>query len=246
MCNRLSHIISNLFSKFKLLLVDADSDPLITLANGNSTPLSQVMTMTLVHVKEKALIKLSHVLGNLLIQDGVLWVITVPTMWSDYSKQFMRQCAYQAGLIQNEGSDRLILALEPEAAVASCLNDVNPILHLRNGTKFIMLDCGGGTVDVTCHVVASGGVDDAQDVLCLNELLSPQGGAYGSIKVDENFLNLFMKPLLGHTLYDKLDHLPSCKHLLMEEFEGKVKKKHGPRVKSARLNFSHIEEVFEG
>ncbi|XP_052817995.1 amyloid-beta precursor protein-like [Mya arenaria] len=44
----------------------------------------------------------------------ILYVITVPAIWNDGAKQFMREAAVKAGL----DSERIKLALEPEAASA--------------------------------------------------------------------------------------------------------------------------------
>jgi hypothetical protein len=241
---------------------------MIRLADNSEHSLLRVMSLTISHIKEKVLIKLKEVLGTHLNESKLLWVLTVPAMWTEYGKRFMRRCAHLGGLIESEDSDRLILALEPEAAVASCLNDVNPLIKLENGTKFVMLDCGGGTVDITSHVIASGGYNgccssdeeegvveeedkslndvNAVGALCLNELVPPRGGDCGSMKVDENFLNSFLKLFLGEHLFAKLEGLIDCKHQLMDEFESKVKKKHGAVVKCARLNFACVDELFEG
>ena len=60
----------------------------------------------------------------------------------------MRTCAYEAGLISDRNSQSLALALEPEAA---CLTTEKAGSFLSAGNKFMVLDCGGGTVDVTMH-----------------------------------------------------------------------------------------------
>ncbi|XP_069129282.1 heat shock 70 kDa protein 12A-like [Argopecten irradians] len=46
----------------------------------------------------------------------ILWVLTVPAIWSDASEQFMREAAEAAGIRGN----RLKIALEPEAASFYC------------------------------------------------------------------------------------------------------------------------------
>ena len=158
----------------------------------------------------------------------------------------MRRAAHNAGLIETESSSRLLLALEPEAAVASCLHDVNPVIKLPTGTKFCMVDCGGGTIDITSHNIASGG-SDGSGPLCLNEIAAPVGGDWGSLRVDENFLLVVIGPLLGAGLLSRLYHLPATKHQLMEEFELKIKKPHSEEARSGRrLNVSILDAVFEG
>ena len=48
------------------------------------------------------------------------WVITVPAIWRQQAKQFMREAAYQAGIGCRETPDQVLIALEPEAASVYC------------------------------------------------------------------------------------------------------------------------------
>jgi hypothetical protein len=223
--------------------------------NGVEVPLMDVMTKTIKHIKEEALLKLKGILGDILDEQRVSWVITVPAIWTDFAKHFMRCAAFKAGMIDTEDDLRLTLALEPEAAVASCIHDMNPVLKLPNMTKFIMLDCGGGTIDITSHIIASGGIDEKAaavstntiEPLALNELVAPRGGDWGSMRVDENFIARVIKPLLGEQLYEKFEQSHDCKHQLLEDFEVKVKKTHNPaKTKGVRLNIAALESLFEG
>jgi len=70
------------------------------------------------------------------MNDDVRWVITVPAIWKQSAKQFMREAAYQvchfidmidekikmfgfilqAGIASREFPEQLLIALEPEAA----------------------------------------------------------------------------------------------------------------------------------
>ena len=99
----------------------------------------------------------------------------------------MRRAAYKAGLISEEASSRLELALEPEAACVACKENE----ELQKGDRFMVLDCGGGTVDITMHVV----VENAPN-LTLDELRRPAGGPWGSTFVDDEF-ERFISNLIG-------------------------------------------------
>ena len=48
------------------------------------------------------------------------WVITVPAIWRQQAKQFMREAAYNAGIGSRETPDQILIALEPEAASVYC------------------------------------------------------------------------------------------------------------------------------
>ncbi|XP_033743555.1 heat shock 70 kDa protein 12A-like [Pecten maximus] len=126
------------------------------------------------------------------ISDGryVHWVLTVPAIWNDSAKQFMREAARQAGICEHN----LSIALEPEAAALYC--KMLPVEKLdsgsdkslgmfKAGTEYMVLDLGGGTVDVTVQRVLGDGN--------LEEIFKASGGAWGGTKVDESFFELLMK-----------------------------------------------------
>ena len=54
-------------------------------------------------------------------------MITVPAIWRQEAKQFMREAAYQAGIASRESPGQLVIALEPEAPKALTLASGGPI-----------------------------------------------------------------------------------------------------------------------
>ena len=104
----------------------------------------------------------------------------------------MRRAAYDAGLIQEESSERLELVLEPEAACIACEAENAALV---NGDTFMVLDCGGGTVDITMHRVAQKLPD-----LLLDELHNPSGGPWGSTFIDAEF-EKFVEKLVGSEVF---------------------------------------------
>ena len=103
----------------------------------------------------------------------------------------MRRAAFEAGLIKEESSNRLELVLEPEAACIACEAEYPA---LEDGDTFMMLDCGGGTVDITMHRVAQ------KSPLLLDEMRSPSGGPWGSTFIDAEF-ERFVEKLIGEELF---------------------------------------------
>ncbi len=95
----------------------------------------------------------------------------------------MHQAAQKAGLISDDPADedRLILVLEPEAAALHCQQQDSGtgLSDLRPGTRFMIVDAGGGTVDVTVHELGTGG--------WLEEVVPADGGRFGSINLDRAF-----------------------------------------------------------
>ncbi|KAL3879870.1 hypothetical protein ACJMK2_032147 [Sinanodonta woodiana] len=49
-------------------------------------------------------------------EDEITWVLTVPAIWTDAAKQFMREAAVEAGI----KNDNLKISLEPETASIFC------------------------------------------------------------------------------------------------------------------------------
>ena len=66
---------------------------------------------------------------------------------------FMRKSAVEAGIIDHSNSPNLLLCLEPEGASIQCREDAEDSLKERmlKDTVVLVLDCGGGTVDITVH-----------------------------------------------------------------------------------------------
>ncbi|CAG2251357.1 unnamed protein product [Mytilus edulis] len=94
------------------------------------------------------------------------------------------------GGIKNEN---LTLALEPEAAalycryIPQCISASGSTMSttaLEKGTKYLILDLGGGTVDVTVHEIQEDGA--------LQEVHYASGGCWGGSTVDMEFRNLLI------------------------------------------------------
>lgn len=78
------------------------------------------------------------------------------------------------------------MCLEPEAACLSV--EHNNMQPWSTGTNLMVLDCGGGTIDITTHCVV-----DAKP-LALVELEEPAGGPWGSTVVDAKFKQFLKVP----------------------------------------------------
>ncbi|XP_021364052.1 heat shock 70 kDa protein 12A-like [Mizuhopecten yessoensis] len=130
-------------------------------------------------------------------ENDIHWVITIPAIWDDSAKQFMREAAINGGI----QADQLSFALEPEAASLYC-QLVKVILSeegtstqagakrksfrsSRAGTKYMILDLGGGTADITVH--------ESQVDGRLKEIHEPSGGPWGGTAVDREFFKFLME-----------------------------------------------------
>ncbi|XP_071144370.1 heat shock 70 kDa protein 12B-like [Mytilus edulis] len=138
----------------------------------------------------------------------IRWVLTVPAIWSDAAKQFMRKSAETAGIKDNQ----LLIALEPEAASIYC--QYLPIKKLQgaekgfsmteDGTNYMVVDNGGGTADITVHAKICQGQ--------LREVCRASGGDCGGTSVDKSFYEIFVK-LLGDANLSALKRADPSAHL---------------------------------
>ncbi|KAM9324881.1 heat shock 70 kDa protein 12A [Gastrophryne carolinensis] len=219
------------FEKFKMKLhssTDLSMETNLTAANGKKVKALEIFAYALQYFKEQALKELSDQAGCEMDNGEVRWVITVPAIWKQPAKQFMRQAAYKAGLASPENPEQLIIALEPEGASIYCrklrlhqmidlssktaINGISPTdpakehvrknrqsrifmvenvigelwAELEEGDKYVVVDCGGGTVDLTVHQIR---LPEGH----LKELYKASGGPYGSLGIDYEFEKLLCK-----------------------------------------------------
>lgn len=84
-----------------------------------------------------------------LISTPLEFVITVPAVWSDAAQAKTRACAENAGM--GLGSALHIIS-EPEAAAMYALDAMDPH-NIKIGDTFVLVDAGGGTVDLISYTV---------------------------------------------------------------------------------------------
>ncbi|XP_026017347.1 heat shock 70 kDa protein 12A-like isoform X1 [Astatotilapia calliptera] len=194
------------FECFKMSLYGKklNSDVTIEAANGRSMKALKVFTEALRYLKEDALKFISEDSGGKqFIASDFTWVVTVPAIWDPSAKQFMREAATQAGIVTAGKEDRLVIALEPEAASVWCKklpadgfkteNNSRVTFEQASGTQYIVVDCGGGTIDITVHEVLEGGA--------LKELHKASGNDLGGQTVDKKFKE-FLREIFSDSLWD--------------------------------------------
>ena len=79
--------------------------------DGREIPLMPILKETLKFIAGKALEKLKEQVGKV-VPAKIRWVLTVPALWSEEHKVFMRKAAVEAGLIDSVNSPNLLLSLE--------------------------------------------------------------------------------------------------------------------------------------
>lgn len=222
------------FDKFKMKIhstSDLSMETELEAVNGRKVRAIEVFAHALRFFREHAIKEVKEQSSSVLEGEEIRWVITVPAVWRQPAKQFMREAAYLAGLVSPDCPEQLLIALEPEAASIYCRKlrlhqvidlSVQPITNslgmdgsrpfdssfrqareqlrrsrhsrtfvvesgtgelwseLQTGDRYVVADCGGGTVDLTVHQIE-------QPQGTLKELYKASGGPYGAVGVDLAF-----------------------------------------------------------
>ncbi|CAG2221299.1 unnamed protein product [Mytilus edulis] len=204
------------FDRFKMILYtreDISTNMEIEDIRGNSLPAIDVFAAAIGALRQHMMDHVKNQRVNLQPNE-IKWVLTVPAMWTDKAKEFMRESAEKAGIRK----DRLVIALEPEAAS----------IYSDDGSKYLVIDIGGGTVDITAHHKVC--EDDLQ------ELCSASGGACGGTTVDREFLNLF-ENIVQERVMETLAKESTASYLdLLREFE--TVKRTISSTKRQKINFT--------
>ncbi|RGB25599.1 hypothetical protein C1646_675454 [Rhizophagus diaphanus] len=146
---------------------------------------------------------------------NVLIVLTVPADFSERAKAIMRDCAFKAGLLQFADSPNLEFTTEPEAAAIHCITSLRQ-LGLKSGANFMIVDCGGGAVDLTMRKLTSNNQ--------ISEITERTGDYCGSTFVNKEFLNfLYQKYNLYQSIQQLYYNHNDQFQYLIEEFCNKVK-----------------------
>ncbi|CAO3594608.1 unnamed protein product [Absidia cylindrospora] len=133
--------------------------------------------------------ELEKKLGPCYTPDQYSYCLTVPAIWSDQAKAMMRQAAVKAGIIElTDPLSRLTLISEPEAAALYCERKCD-MSNLKHRDKFMIIDAGGGTVDLIVYEIHQPTPDENRK---LKELTSGYGGVCGSSDIDKNMRRLLL------------------------------------------------------
>ncbi|XP_060589159.1 heat shock 70 kDa protein 12A-like [Ruditapes philippinarum] len=234
------------FERFKMSLYQTKKlklDTKLSDVHGKELAALQVFTAVINHIKEKFYEEMRNSRAGFDEDNDVQWVLTVPAIWSDSAKQFMRKAANEAGL------NNVKLILEPEAASLYCydenlcriakLDGSNDFDKFPEGMKYIVADLGGGTADLSVHEILS----DRN----LREIHRADGDALGGMMVDLEFFKFF-EDIFGSNVI----HLFSKRYQnrlmeIREVFETKkrtFKFKHSDVMK-IKLPISELNEVIK-
>ncbi|VDI64149.1 Hypothetical predicted protein, partial [Mytilus galloprovincialis] len=223
------------FRRFKMNLYksqDIPRDLMLEDDKGKLLPAMKVISESIKFMREHLMRTLSKKGQDVIRPNEINWVLTVPAIWSDAAKQFMREAAVKGGIPNSQ----LMLALEPEAASIYCKHipsermvcgGKSTLDAFSPGTKYLILDAGGGTIDITVQEVQTDGT--------IKQLYMANGGDWGGTKVDEAF-EAFLVDLLGAPAISRFREDDKAGHLdLLREFE--IKKRSIKPDSSSKVTF---------
>jgi len=246
---------------------DGDIKDVLTAKDGRTVKTSIVFTSALEYMrkhifntfhKKKVKVRDTESEQMRYIQgiEDVQWILTVPAIWSDRAKAKMERWAEKAELIQPKIVNHLRIVYEPDCASISCqyeAADEEKEMNQGNnsrmkphaapsafspGTRYVLIDAGGGTVDIACHQVLA--------EMEMEEVHRPTGGPWGSDKIDERF-DLLLDEVFGNgTMRVVRESVPSCHTKVIDGFrKSKMQFCNNPGAQKhkVQLNSEFIDEI---
>ncbi|KAJ3424066.1 hsp70 family protein [Anaeramoeba flamelloides] len=227
-----------LFRYYKMALYK--SRTFVKSVSGSVFKLVDVIAMSLQWIKDTALQHINLTVRTPIETDQVRWVLTVPAIWSEKAKHFMRMCAHRGGLVDNEESEHLLLIHEPEAAAIEGFFSANPIVseEVFESGKVLILDAGSGTIDITVLEIDRSQRENSDKI---KVIIPAKGGSDGSNTIDKNFVT-FLKKFLGT---DDFESNPDFIDLFQKWIEEKHRVKLDYKKATTPIRFT-IQESLSG
>ncbi|XP_061164032.1 heat shock 70 kDa protein 12B-like [Saccostrea echinata] len=206
------------FRRFKMVLYNEIRTAKLTRKttipdiHGKRLPAIDIFAHAIGFLQQHLLDQLNSRGTGIIHQQEIHWVITVPAIWDDPAKQFMREAAKKA----NIHGENLTIALEPEAASIYCKHlslekgeEDEGFSVFQEGSRYLVLDAGGGTVDITLHEIQKDGR--------IRELEQATGGPWGGTFVDEAFYSV-LSDVLGREEFERYrrDHASDMMEIYRE------------------------------
>ncbi|KAH3840800.1 heat shock 70 kDa protein 12A-like [Dreissena polymorpha] len=186
--------------------------------SGKSLPAMTVFSLLVGYIRQQVLSASGGRLqsANLRISD-IHWILTIPAMWSDASKQFMREAAEMAGL----PTSNLSFVFEADAALigfgqmasSNSSDTIEP--SLATDSKYLVVEAGGGVVELGAYRLLEHGQ--------LQQLHVAYGGNWGGAAV-EAALKEIIAELFSQTVYqDFKNRFPVDDIAFLKEFNIKMR-----------------------
>lgn len=148
-------------------------------------------------------------------ENNIRYFLTVPAIWNDLGKANTRAAAIQAGYLRDDNDNRLTLITEPEAAAMFCSK--TGLLNLKINDAILIVDCGGGTVDLIAYEVE----DD--NPFSVAECTTGSGDSCGSTALNRNFSNILRAKIRKMNLPDGSRTAGRVYAKCIMDFENRIK-----------------------
>ncbi|KAL1304508.1 hypothetical protein AAFC00_003497 [Neodothiora populina] len=160
---------------------------------------------------------LQKTLGEVFTREerNIRYFLTVPAIWNDAGKAATRAAAIQAGFLRDENDNRLTLVTEPEAAAMFCSK--TGLLNLKVHDAVLIVDCGGGTVDLIAYEV------EEENPFTVAECTAGSGDSCGSTALNRNFSNILRAKIRKMKLPDGSKTAGRVYAKCIMDFENRIK-----------------------
>ncbi|KAH8169917.1 hsp70 protein [Sarocladium implicatum] len=148
-------------------------------------------------------------------ERNIRYYLTVPAIWNDAGKAATRAAAIQAGFLRDENDNRLTLVSEPEAAALFCSKI--GLLSLKVHDAVLIVDCGGGTVDLIAYEV------EEENPFTVAECTAGSGDSCGSTALNRNFSNILRTKIRKMKLPDGSKTAGRVYAKCIMDFENRIK-----------------------
>ncbi|KAF6819880.1 Heat shock 70 kDa protein 12A 2 [Colletotrichum musicola] len=148
-------------------------------------------------------------------ERNIRYYLTVPAIWNDAGKAATRAAAIQAGFLRDENDNRLTLVSEPEAAAIFCSK--TGLLNLKVHDAVLIVDCGGGTVDLIAYEV------EDENPFTVAECTAGSGDSCGSTALNRNFSNILRTKIRKMKLPDGSKTAGRVYAKCIMDFENRIK-----------------------
>ncbi|KAK4693360.1 carnosine N-methyltransferase, partial [Lecanoromycetidae sp. Uapishka_2] len=161
--------------------------------------------------------QLQKTLGEVFNREerNIRYFLTVPAIWNDAGKAATRAAAIQAGFLRDENDNRLTLITEPEAAAMFCAK--TGLLNLKIRDAVLIVDCGGGTVDLIAYEV------EEETPFTVAECTAGSGDSCGSTALNRNFSNILRAKIRKMKLPDGSKTAGKVYAKCIMDFENRIK-----------------------
>ncbi|KAF9047806.1 hypothetical protein BJ165DRAFT_1403442 [Panaeolus papilionaceus] len=138
------------------------------------------------------------------VKNQIDFVLSHPNGWEGTQQSEMRKAAVLAGLIPDNvnGHSRLSFVTEGEASLHFSIQNGLPSGAMKNGDGVVIVDAGGGTIDISSYSKSTGAGKDT-----FEEIAAPQCHFHGSVFVSIH-ARLYLEQYLAESKFiDDLDHI---------------------------------------